>query len=184
VDEALENGSGRDLDERAVLPERRVQRGQRMLFVIGVTREVLYERLALHRLADRSDADAGMLIRQRSAIGVKNAVEKHQLRDGAFTERRGRIGRHFVMTLIRCPVEPRQRRERCVLPLLEAHRWPAQRVETRRGLTADLAHALRLTVDVLRLDGCGRDVAIENAAHRAAATSLPLDDATSSSIHS
>ena len=53
VDEALDDGSRRDLDERTVAPHGGVQRRQRVLLVVGVTREVLDERFALHRFANR-----------------------------------------------------------------------------------------------------------------------------------
>jgi len=113
-----------------------------------------------------------MLVGERGPVRVEHSVDEHQLRYRLVSEDRGG-GSVIRKALTALPIDVRQWHERGVLPLFETRGRPSEGVETLRRLRTDAAHALRLAVDVSRLD---RGAIFENAAHRAAATS--------SSIHS
>src|SRR5258708_14420254 len=114
-----------------------------------------------------------MLVGKRGAVRVEHSVDEHQLSSRLLTEWR-RACPVVRQLPIEFPVVAGQRRKRGVLPLLEPGGGPAQGVEALRCLRTDAADALRLAIDVFRLDGGEGDFAIENAAHLPAATSSSI----------
>src|SRR5581483_691641 len=131
VDEALDRGAGFGDDQGAVVRVRRVERGERMILIVRVLRELLALLLG----------ESGNLKTLRTAAGFRNEDTVHERELDERTPRHVQVRRPRLTdgSRLSCtlPLDLRDRGDVRVLPLLLPRSGPAELLEPLRSLLAN-----------------------------------------------